>query len=476
MSTSISQPDRPAGRRGAFSTVTGLYPPVVVLLAALLLVRILTDDRSAPNSRHSGSLNLSAVIALILIALAAVMLRRRRRGAMAASLAGAWLCIWMAIAVHTSGASTETLREGVREASVLALAVIVYNARAITVPVAARLVQLIGCIPAAVALYQLSTHTGMLVAHNIRANGTFAHPNSAAMFFAIAAVASLWLYLKNGRRVADATLTALFSAALIATFSIDGLATLTAMLITLGTLRLGSLQAKLVPCAIAAAIVLVFFATPLGSKRVAGETATNLTAAERGETTSTLDTRLYRWKTLLPEWEDTHSRPRARRHDHRRGHPRQPTQRAAAPQRIHPLPRRDRGHRRRDPAGGARDPHPPARAHARRPERRRESEWRQPCARRGLRLPGQLARRQHPAQQPDLLRRSIDRRGGLEPGKTKRTTRASLPPQLRPVHAQRSPVGHRTAMLLIAHRGQSYSPGSSSSPLIASSISPLACR
>ena len=38
-------------------------------------------------------------------------------------------------------------------------------------------------------------------------------------------------------------------------------------------------------------------------ERVAGETSTSISAAERGETTSTLDTRLYRWKTLLPVWE-----------------------------------------------------------------------------------------------------------------------------------------------------------------------------
>jgi O-antigen ligase len=301
MSTSISQRDRPARW---LSGIADLCPPLVLFLAALLLVRILTDDRSAANSRHSGSLNLSAAIALVLIVLAAAMLLRHRRGVLPTTLAGVWLFVWMAIAVHTSGASTETLREGVREGSVLALAVIVYNARgAITVTTAARLIQLIGCFPAALALYQLATHTGMLVDHNIRANGTFAHPNSAAMFFAIAAAASLWLYLDGSRRKADAILTTLLAAALIATFSIDGLGTVSAMLIVLGALCPGSLRAKLMPCVVAAAIVLVFFATPLGSKRVAGETATSITAAERGETTSTLDTRLYRWKTLLPEWE-----------------------------------------------------------------------------------------------------------------------------------------------------------------------------
>jgi O-antigen ligase len=279
---------------------------LVPFLGVMLVVRVLTDDRSAPDSRHSGSLNLSAMIAVLCILVAVCLLIYRRQGLLVTALIGLWLCIWIAIAVNTSGASTETLREGVREVSVVALAVIVYNARgAVTVPIAARLVQLIGFVPALFALYQLATHTGMDVAGNIRAHGTFAHPNSAATFFTIAATASLWLYLDNGRRRFDALLVALFAAALIATFSIDGLLTLATMLTAFGALRPGSVLVKLGPCTIAAVAMLVFFATPLGAHRVAGETATSLTAAERGETTSTLNTRLYRWKTLLPQWEES---------------------------------------------------------------------------------------------------------------------------------------------------------------------------
>jgi O-antigen ligase len=277
---------------------------LVPFLGFTLLVRVLTDDRSAANSRHSGSLNLSAAIAVLFILLAAGLLLRRRHGTLFTILAGAWLCIWTAIAVNRSGASTETLRESVREVSVIAIALIAYNARgSVTVPLATRLLQLVGLVPAILAIYQLATHTGLDVDHSLRANGTFAHPNSAAMFFAIAAVASLWRYLDNGRGRLDGLFIVAFSVALIATFSIDGLITLTAMLIAFGVLHPGSLRVKLVPCAIAGVLVLVFFATPLGAKRVAGEGSTSLAAAERGETTSTLDTRLYRWKTLLPQWE-----------------------------------------------------------------------------------------------------------------------------------------------------------------------------
>jgi O-antigen ligase len=79
--------------------------------------------------------------------------------------------------------------------------------------------------------------------------------------------------------------------------------TLVAMLTALGVLHPGSFRAKLGPCAIAGVVVLVFFATPLGAQRVASESSSSLAAADRGESNSTLDTRLFRWKTLLPEWE-----------------------------------------------------------------------------------------------------------------------------------------------------------------------------
>jgi O-antigen ligase len=292
----------PRGRRRGMAG--GLDLPLVPFLGAVLIVRVLADDQSSANSRHSGNVNLSGVIAMLFIFLAVALLARRRHGVIPTILAALWLCVWTVIAVHTSGISTETLREGIRELSVVALAVVVYNAhRVVTASIATRLVQVIGFAPALLALYQLATHSGMYVAHILRPNGTFAHPNSAAMFFAIAAIASLWQYLDRGRRRSDLFLVALFAAALIATFSIDGVITFAAMLLAFGAVHSGSFRVKLVPWAIAGVVVLTFLAIPLGAQRIAGESSTSLAAAERGETTSTLDTRLYRWKTLLPEWE-----------------------------------------------------------------------------------------------------------------------------------------------------------------------------
>jgi O-antigen ligase len=288
-------------RPGIANRVDFLLGP---LLGAALLVRVLTDDLSAPDSRHTGSLSLSGAIALMFMLVAGLLLLRRRRGLLPTVLATLWLCIWMAVAVNTHGASTETLREGVREISVVAVFVIVYNARgAVTVPIVTRMVQLIGFAPALLALYQLATNTGMDIEGELRAHGTFAHPNSAAMFFAIATIASLWLYLDNGQRRADALLMTLFTAALIATFSIDGMGTLVAMLIAFGALIPGAFRVKLGPYVIAGLVALAFFATPLGSHRISKESSTSLVTAERGEANSSLAWRLYKWKSLLPEWE-----------------------------------------------------------------------------------------------------------------------------------------------------------------------------
>jgi O-antigen ligase len=301
---SPSQPGHLAPLRRGLGFDSGFGLPLVLFLGVTLLVRVLTDDLSASNSRQSGSLNMSAAIAVVFILVAAVMLFSHRRGVLPTVLATLWLCVWTAIALHTSGASTETLREGLREVSVLALAVIVYNARgAVTVPIATRLVQFVGLVPACIALYQLATHTGFDVGRYLRSNGTFAHPDSAAMFFAIATLASLWLYLDNRRRRFDIVLATLFAAALVVTVSIDGLITLVAMLAAFGALRSGSLRTKLGPCVIAGVVVLVFFATPLGAERISRESSTSLSAAERGEASTSLDWRLHKWKILIPEWE-----------------------------------------------------------------------------------------------------------------------------------------------------------------------------
>jgi O-antigen ligase len=278
--------------------------PLAAFVCTILLLRVLTDDLSSADSRHSGSLNFSGGIAILIIVVALGLIARRHQGMRAAIIVAAWLCAWTAVAVNTNGVSTETAREGVREGSIIALGFIIYNARdSITAPIAGRLVQFAGVIPALLALFQLATHTGMNIDGNIRSNGTFAHPNSAAVFFAVAATISVWRYLDTGHRWPDALLALIFAVALLSTYSIDGLGTLIAMLVVLSALHIGSFREKLVPAVIAAAVLLAFFATPLGAQRIAKESTTNVASAEREEANSTLAWRLYKWKTLLAVWE-----------------------------------------------------------------------------------------------------------------------------------------------------------------------------
>lgn len=280
--------------------------PIVPFLGLTLLVRILADaSLSSSVNRHSGSVNLSGAMALMFMLVAVGLLIRRRRGVLPAALALLWLCVWTLVATRTHGTSTETIREGVREASVVAFAVIVYNARgALNIAVVTRLVQFIGVLSALIALYQLGTHTGMLIGGKIRSNGTFSHPNGAAMFYAIATTASVWRYIDNGRQRIDALFAAIFAAATIATFSIGGVASLLVMLMTFGSLRPGAVRLKLGSYAAAALIVAAFLATPLGAERITSETSTQFSSArEHLKASTSLGWRFYKWTTLIPEWE-----------------------------------------------------------------------------------------------------------------------------------------------------------------------------
>jgi len=280
--------------------------PLVPLIAGTLVVRVLTGAAiSTPTAQHSGSLNLSGAIAVLFILVAVGLIARRRRALLPAVGAALWLCVWTGVAIKSQGASTETIREGVREASIVALALIVCNARGVLdVPLAVRLVQLAGVGSALLALYQLAAHTGLNIEGEIRSNGTFTHPNGAAMYFAIGVTASLWRYLDRGRHRSDAFFAVLFAAATISTFSLGGLASLLVMLITLGLLRPGSLRLKLGSFALAGVIVLAFLATPLGAKRFANEAGTHLSASQtRVGVNTSFAWRIYKWRTLIPEWE-----------------------------------------------------------------------------------------------------------------------------------------------------------------------------
>lgn len=283
--------------------------PLIPFLIAVLLFRVLSDaSLSSVNARYTGSLNLSAAIAFLFILIGVGLALRRHQGLWPLTAATLFLCLWTAIAINTNGASTETIREGAREGSMVALAAIVYNSRGLlSLSVITRTIQVVGIGSALLALYQLATHTGLLVAGQVRSNGTFVHPNGAAMYFAIATTASLWRYLDYGRRRLDALFTGIFAVATISTFSFTGLAGLLTMLIVFGALRPGSFRLKVGAFAVAALIIIAFLATPLGSERIANESSTRLNSgtAQSGSANTSFAWRIDKWRTLIPKWEQS---------------------------------------------------------------------------------------------------------------------------------------------------------------------------
>lgn len=289
----------------ALIVATAIDIPLMPFVGAALLIRVLTDDMASTASRHSGSLNPAALIAGLFILVAIGLLIRRRQSLAPTMVVGIWICIWTAIAVLSQGASTLTIREGMRELSIVSLAVIVFNSRgALNMSVITRLVQVAGLASALLALYQLASHTGADIAGQIRSNATFSHPNDAAVYFGIATMASLWRFTDNGRQRLDLALTVLYSAATLATFSLAGFFSLLVMIATFGVLRSGSRRLKIGACVFVGLLALIFVATPLGAERLANESSTEFKGAHvRHGPSNSLEWRLYRWKTLIPEWE-----------------------------------------------------------------------------------------------------------------------------------------------------------------------------
>ncbi len=278
--------------------------PLVPLLGVVLFARVLTDNMASETSRHSASLNPSAAIAGLLILVAIGLLVYRRKGLIPALAIALGLGVWMAVAVHTEGASAVTVREGVRELSIVAVAVIGYNARrALDIPTVARIVQVAGVIAALLAIFQLATHSGVSVGGDVRSNGTFAHPNDAAVFFSIAAVASLWRFTDAGRRRLDIVLAGVFALATLSTFSIDGFLTLLVMIAAFGMLRPGSRRLKVRAAALVGVLGLAFLLSPVGSERLASESSAEVGAQAHRGSGSSLSWRIYKWETLIPEWE-----------------------------------------------------------------------------------------------------------------------------------------------------------------------------
>lgn len=195
----------------------------LTLLPLALVARTLVDN--------SGSVVLTGGIAVALVALAVLVLIRSSGWVLPVLVLALLLTAsaWASAATH--GAAV-TFVEALRLMSAVAVVVVVANAPGRLTPHGvARTVQVIGVVPAGLAIMQFVTGTGTYIDGALRAQGTLAQANSAAVLFALCSLATFALLMDGSRhRVLDGGLMVVFVAAQVATGSIGGFATFLAML------------------------------------------------------------------------------------------------------------------------------------------------------------------------------------------------------------------------------------------------------
>ena len=277
--------------------------PILVLLSGLPLfiaLSILIGLRALVDADSFG-LPLTALLSVAIIGLGiSSVFRDAALLVIAALICGALYVSNMA----AQGAIDEAVRaEWVRTVSILIVVLIVANVKDfITEIMIVRAVQVIGFIPAVVAILQATTGTGRTVAGVLRPAGTLAHPNASAVLFSMLAVVSLALWLSRGRQKIDAGLFVLFIGGVLVSGSLGGISGLVAMLVVYAAVRRGSsLSARATVGIFLLVSVTAFVASPLGSQRLSELSSIDLSG--QGSANNSLEWRLHTWRILGEYWE-----------------------------------------------------------------------------------------------------------------------------------------------------------------------------
>lgn len=273
--------------------------PLVLIVTCLLIARALVD-----NSGGSGTLTPTAMLAGAMTALGVALALRGRGPVLLLGAVGAVLGVsafWAQMSVGPDAG-----KEYLRVLSVLAVALVFYSAKPPVTPLrAVRVVQVVAAAPAAFAVLQFVTGTGTVIDGDIRASGTIYHPNSAALFFGLALVVSVYgmgLSPRGERRITLGSIL-LFGAALVSTLSVGGILATTIMLVVYFMIRPGSggLRRTSVLLLITGAFVAAAV-SPLGSARLSGLFDG---ASASGSAVDSLDWRLNAWGVLAARvWEN----------------------------------------------------------------------------------------------------------------------------------------------------------------------------
>lgn len=231
------------------------------ILVAVLVVRPLVDG--------AGLFTVTAGLGVAVIALAALSAMHDLRAGLLLAVTAVPIGVATWIGFEPWGSDSWT--EGLRLLSIVSVATIaLVTPTAITRAGAARVVQVAGLIPAAVAIYQAVAGTGTSIGAVLRSPGTLSQANPAAHFFSLCAVATLVLVVEGRTRRRDLGLLAFFAVAMVTTGSIGGFVTfVVALLVYLAAVRgifsRATLAAGSALLLLAVAVVL----SPLGQGRIA---------------------------------------------------------------------------------------------------------------------------------------------------------------------------------------------------------------
>lgn len=270
--------------------------PVLFIFAVLLFIRLFVDG---PFNASLGGFQLSAILGMLILALAIASALRGWRGAFGFVVVGGLLYL---SSLAAQSVDPRSLEEYIRLMSVIGVFVIVANLRKVPTPRSVVLiVQMTAIISAIFSIVQFGTGGGLVVDGVLRATGTMAHPNSAALLYAIGIAVSLISYIELKKRRVDVAVALFLFVALLSTGSVGGIVTLASMLAAYaflssrvsGRARVGILLVGLLG-------VVSFLLSPLGSERLAEFANLDLSGSS-GERNS-LEWRIGRWQDILAFW------------------------------------------------------------------------------------------------------------------------------------------------------------------------------
>ena len=277
--------------------------PILVVLGArhaLVAIPLVIALRALVD--NIGQQIITAGVAAALIGLALLVGWRSAAWLLVLLGASAYLLLSAASGADAFGAAV-TYGATLRLLGAVAIVVVVANApgRITTIGIA-RSVQLIGIVPALVALFQYVTGTGIYAEGILRASGTLAQANSAAVLFALCNVTSFALLMARApRRALNLTLFAVFLAAQLATGSVGGALTCLVMIVVhLLTLR-STRAERVILSLLGIALVAYLTATSeVGSQRLGQYIGPN---ANPFSGTNSLGWRFEAWAKVLDAWQ-----------------------------------------------------------------------------------------------------------------------------------------------------------------------------